>query len=602
MSVLIVTASSSDSDPKPNSFAHFLPVSRLQTYIEIINSSGLKFSVSPIDQLANCQLSDFQAIIVTCSFRYFNKNNISLLKTASQEQRIPIITDSFLIKDKVFSLFGITDCSGVISTTDIISDGGVHLYSPQPYPYSEQGKALGIRPVLRFLLQNWFARKISWSKTARIKASFTGKSPAIIAHNAGKATNLLLNFHPSLVFKEAGVIHAYFRRLVEAASPLSIAFDLSKITCLRMDDPGSSERVYLENFNPGVISDTEWQTILGLLKQQQAHLNVAYVPQWIDDGESSNSELYYQGKAIHDRKPGRLYNSWEVCYQKKCYHGTHDYAAEYSMIKQGVDNGLITILSHGLTHLTTHTDLWLKAKDRYTNMEWYREFREMVTGKQRSAEYLSRRMKTSRQLLKSAFGREPEVLVPSAHEQTAAIPAIAMHAGFTSCSSRALFTQQESIINNRKIKAFYPNEIAAIHAYFLAEYPIIFCFHDYDIYRYGSDWLREKLALFKSWGDIQFISLELLTALLTASVDFTEAKQSLVVIIRFPFALSQESAIPLRINRKVSPLLVINGKTSSVKIAFRDNCSFLSIPGAFIDSDNQLEISLTTVEVGPALG
>ncbi len=597
-SVLLVV--DSEFKPKIPGFdfdpVDFFPGSRQKNYLELLTGFGIPFDTVDIKELKPHHLVRkneirFSSILFACPIKNYHPDKWGWLEKYSADYGISLITDAFLFSGKGFlSLFGVEKCSGLVFGFQKIMGKRGLLYRAKPYPYSAKGFDLGIRPLLRLITQSWFSRRLSpANRTCKI-ASFGNGKPAILSFTFGRAVNYFFNFHPSPVLKEGNRFHPFVKDILEGNPHFpSAAIQLNGLSCLRMDDPGSCERVHLKGFNEGVVSKDEWQKILKILKAARAHLNIAYVPQWVDDGNPSKGELIYRGKIVKDRIAGKHYNSWEVIYAKPgrglISHQSHDYVSEYEVIKKGVEEGNITILSHGLTHLSTDVQKWLAAGNKYTKMEWFREFRELAAGRTPNRAVLVKRMKKSAELIKIAFGKSPEIIVPSAHEHTDKMPEFARESEFKLFSSRATtFLWKDRISSNRKISAFYPVDMAAGIACAKAGYPIISVFHDYDIYRNGADWLKKQISLLNRHGVNRWVSMEELGAILMAKLSVVRDERNLHITLDFsdsPGTKALTGTIPIKIRGAVSAVNV-NGQKRSIPLKTETGSTFFSIPIADI--------------------
>jgi hypothetical protein len=574
----------------------FFPGSRQKNYMELLIGFGIPFDIVDIKEFQPHHLvrkNDirFSSILFTCPVENNHPEKWVWLEKYSADYGISLIVDAFLFSGGAFlAPFGLEKCSGLVFGWQKIMGKRGLLYRAKPYPYSAKGFDLGIRPLLRLITQSWFSRKlVPENRTCKI-ASFGNGKPAILSFTFGRAVNYFFNFHPSLVLKEGNRFHPFMKNILEGNPHFpSAAIQLDGLSCLRMDDPGSCERVHLKGFNEGVVSKNVWQEIIEILKAERAHLNIAYVPQWVDDGNPSKGELIYRGKIVKSRIAGKHYNSWEVIYSKPgrglISHRSHDYVSEYDVIKRGVEEGNITILSHGLTHLSTDVGRWVAAKNKYTKMEWYREFRELAAGKAPSRNILVERMKKSSELIKMAFGRSPEIIVPSAHEHTDKMPEFARESGFKMFSSRATaFLWKDRIVSNRKIGAFYPVDMAAGIACAKAGYPIIPVFHDYDIYRNGAAWLKRQISLLNRQGVNRWVSMEELGAMLMVKLSVVRDGWNLSVTLDFndsPGTKVLTGTIPIKIRGAVSAVNV-NGQKRSIFLKTENGSTFFSIPIADI--------------------
>jgi hypothetical protein len=593
-SVLLVV--DSEFKPKIPGFdfdtVDFFPGSRRKNYLELLTGFGIPFDTVDIKELKPHHLVRkneirFSSILFACPIKNMHPDQLIWLEKYSADYGISLIADAFLFSGKGFlSPFGVEKCSGLVFGGQKIMGKQGLLYRAKPYPYSAKGFGLGIRPLLRLITQSWFSRKLAPEKRACKIASFGNGNPAILSFAFGRAVNYVFNFHPSPILKEGNLLHPLVKDILLGNPHFpSASIQLDGLACLRMDDPGSCERVHLKRFSPGVVSKGVWLEILEILKAERAHLNIAHVPQWVDDGNSSKGELRYQGKTVKNRIAGKHYHSWEVIYSKSGGTQSHDYVSEYEVIKRGVETGNITILSHGLTHLSTDIGSWLAAKNRYTKMEWFREFRELAAGRTPNRDMLVKRMKESAELIKTAFGESPEIIVPSAHEQTEQIPEFARESGFKIFSSRAtIFLWKDRIVSNRKIGAFYPVDMAAGIACVKAGYPIISVFHDYDIYRNGADWLKKQISLLNRQGVNRWVSMEELGAMLMVKLSVVRDGWNLSVTLDFndsPGTKALTGTIPIKIRGAVSAVNV-NGQKRSIPLRTENGSTFFSIPIADI--------------------
>ncbi len=584
---------------------NFLPGSREKNYLELLTGQGIPFDYRPVDDLRpEDLLSDkvvrYSAIIFAAPFNRLSPRLRDYLADYSFQYGVILLADSFLFKKNrdFFSAFGLQRCSGFRFGCQQITDrAGQLLYRTRCYPYSARGRDLGFRPLLRMLMQSWLAKRTVFDQSAAPFAAFADNTPAISAFPFGRATNYVLNFHPAMVLADGNYLHRTIKKILTCNSQIpAVSFDLENIICLRLDDPGSCERVHLKGFNPGVISGDDWRRLAHSLRRSKLHLNIAYVPQWVDDGDASRGVLMHRGKTVHDRQAGRLYSSKEIMYSSRgARTPTHDYCSEFKEIKAGVEGGVFSIVAHGLTHLSTDIKAWRQASDRYTNKNWYREFREMAGGRRQSPEKLLARLVKNRQLLQEAFGRKPDVIVPSAHEHTPPIIEAAAMAGFKLFSSRAtyLLHPQRTIVN-RKLMAFYPEELEAAQNYSRAGYPVIFACHDYDLFRHGIDWLLEQADRFRQWGIKHFLPLADLGCLLLADIDTESDHSGIIIKIDFsqaPQPVDPNFQVPLKIGGQVTGIKV-NDRPFSGQLAFRDGCTRISIPGREIEQ-SRLQISCT---------
>lgn len=521
----VMVLTDSVTTPRSGRFSRFLssvlPGSRLQNYLEFLSGSGIPFEPVQVrdfspERVVDAHTIHFSAILLACRPRETPEKIRTLLAGFSSRFGISLIADAFLFADETFQApFGIKSRSIFPRFSGRILDvAGNVLYRAVPHPYSPKGADWGVRPSLRFLLQSWFAKKIEIVPEARIEAMHGNGLPAVVVHSLGKAANYFLNFHPALVLKDGAPIHGLLRRLIASnAHAVPVSKALEGIGVLRLDDPGSAERVHLEGFNDGVLSARAWREIIDDLQAEAARLNVAAVPSWVDDGDAGKGVLTVGGRVVNDRIPGAHYPAWEVKFRRKDRSADHDYVAPFKAIREGVRRGVLSILSHGLTHITPQQDRWLAAGDRFTNSAWYREFSKDTNG-------VAARMNKSARLLSQYFGIVPAVLVPSGHKFTPNTPGQAGLAGFKVFSAKSTFLLEAgNIFENRKLRAVYPEETSEGAALAEAGYPVILVLHDYDLLIRGPARLREMIQWWRKRGIHSFPSLETLALAVAARLE-----------------------------------------------------------------------------------
>ncbi len=520
----------------------FFPGSRSRNYRELLAAFGLPHDVVEAHELAftlakRKDLIPCSAVILACPPALIPGDAMTELRRLSMEEGVSLIADSFLLSRRgAVDLFGNASVGGWrFAGGRMRTDNGGTLYEIEPGPYSARGPDTGLKPCLRFLLQGFHARSLR-PGDAVPTAHHANGLPAILEHRFGKARNLLLNFHPAFVLREPNPFHVFLRNFLEekGACP-GVALHLLDAACLRIDDPGSCERAHLDGYNDRVLPRSAWESLLAMLRREHAHLNVAYVPQWIDDGEEERGTLEVGGKRIEQRIPGAAYDSWKIAYRKKGSAAVHDYAQEYEAIARGAKGNAVTILSHGLTHLAPDVGAWLSAPDRHRNGKWFREFRTMVRGRKATPRELLDRIRLGMDRIQEAFGTRPTVIVPSAHEHDADFGVLAREAGCLGVASRAFYpVARGSDASLRKIAAFYPPDARAGHAFLEAGYCPTLVFHDYDIRDDDHAWLVTMIGEMRRRGARRFISIEELAGLLACELDVYAENDTIELSITLP--------------------------------------------------------------------
>lgn len=582
--VLVIT--DSEETRRAGRFSRLLssvrPGNRLQNYSEFLSGSGIPFETvlarnfSP-EQVVDAQTIRFSTIIVACRTCGIADSLQTRIAELSSRFGISLITDAFLsVSSRFLSPFGILRCAGLPKFSgQILDDEGNVLYRAIPHPYSSKGLGTGIRPFLRMLLQNWFARRIVVAPGVGVSAVHENGFPAIVSHTFGGATNHFLNFHPALVLKDGNPVHAQLRRLITArAHAIPVSLSMEGIGILRMDDPGSAERVHLEGFNEGVLSATVWQEIIHVLRETEAHLSVSIVPHWVDDGDAGKGRLSVDGQVIEARIPGAHYPSWDVEFRRKDRAIVYDYVTAFRAIRKGVEEGVISILSHGLTHITPHQNRWLAAQDRFTNTRWYREFSSEAGG-------VVARMQEGARLLNKYFGTVPDILVPSGHQFIPKTPARAGLAGFRVFSSKSTFLLDgKRIFENRKIRAVYPDESFEGVPLAQAGYPLIVVLHDYDLLQEGSARLNAMIRQWRARGIRRFLPMQTLALALAARLEVVCREDGSVQVdldfSAYPAVVGIESVLWLKIEGRPATAAV-NGNLRSEDLTWNGEFSLFPV-------------------------
>ncbi|MBF0447283.1 MAG: hypothetical protein HQL67_03690 [Magnetococcales bacterium] len=518
-----------------------LPRNRAGVYREWLTGQAIPHQILAASQLSRERILDgdhllFSVVILALPWKKISTQTRQLLLELSNKKGLVLVADVALLNQETarqpfglhlrghpgFASPGMKNLSGQI------------LFQRQSRPFSSQGRDFGLRPLLRFLLQNWLLHPIQWSRSSRVVARWSQGRPAILEHPFGEARNLLLNFNPAWVLQHPAPLHGFLSHLLRQSGPaIACGWCWHGAAFLRMDDPGSSERVFLAGYDQGVMSGALWREVLTLLDREKAHLNVAIVPCWVDDGDRQRGRLLVAGQEMISRSPGDHHLSFEVVYHAHQNNRTDDYREMFAAMLNGVHRGLLTPLSHGLTHLTPQEKKWSQAKDRYRNTRWYREFSKPDHGSY--AVELHRRLRLSAQHIADWCGQRPLIFVPSGHQRTTNTPVLAQQAGYRMISSRGIIPLTARISENRFLPGCYPEQWKQLQAWHQSGYPATLVFHDFDLVRHGVGWLKEQIMTLKKAGIDRFPSLEALAwTLSTPLIADTQADGRLTLQIKNP--------------------------------------------------------------------
>ncbi|MEO5377599.1 MAG: hypothetical protein H7832_07440 [Magnetococcus sp. DMHC-6] len=491
------------------------PHSRAGVYQDWLVGQSIPHHALPAKALTETFLLDgdqlrFSAILLALPWKKLSLAIRTLLLNFSRQYGLSLIADVALLTDTMaLAAFGVHDRGRRhLAPALLHTPQGNILFTRHSRPFSPSGADVGLRPLGRFLWQNWSLHHIKYTCDTRILAQWRGGMAAILDHMFGEAHNILFNFHPALLLHHPAPLHLFLRQTIEQTTPAKAArWCWQGAMALRMDDPGSSERVFLEGYNDGVPTATLWQEVLHLLEKEKAHLNVAMVPHWVDDGDLKRGRLFIAGSEATQRQAADHHLSQEVVYKRLCPALVYDYAALFAAMIPGIVSGLITPLSHGLTHLTPNERQWSRAQDRYTHSHWYREFggpdHELYDAE------LLRRLRLSADRIEDWCGRRPHVFVPSGHERTPRTPLLAQQAGYWLLSSRGTIPlTAPPYTENRFLPGCYPEQMAHLLAWSAAGYPATLVFHDFDLVRGEVVWLAALLTQLKKNGMHRFFSLD----------------------------------------------------------------------------------------------
>ncbi len=387
-----------------------------------------------------------------------------------------------------------------------------------PIEYHRQGcsKQWKLRGVVRLpqLDINAGADKLAMIADGCIVAS---------ADNSGGKI-LFLSFHPSEARDAQPVFTALLKQLLIYESLYPVAwFDLENTLILRMDDPGSGQAVHDNSFCTTKLAEEEWSMIGQELSKRKARMSLAYVPAWVDDGNSSRGELEVAGQTV-SRSPGNIYPSPLVKYSKAIGNGSRqvfDYTAEFRAIQNLRNRGLVEVELHGYTHMHPDRDAWKEATDKYENKMWFREF-----GKS-SVDFINSLPKEEHPLLlgieafRNNFHSLPSTLIFPGEAFTHSVLEIAMKTTLKLVSSYYLGIRiGHQLCWNQHVCSPYL-DLADAH-WFDQELPVVGYFHDFDVSKHGINWFAQQLDAWQQAGANFFIDFRELTVILSHTISIRE--------------------------------------------------------------------------------
>jgi len=533
--------------------------SELEDYVELLSLSNIAFDIKYSDEFSFedivCDnVIHYSTLVIALPAGELSASNCNVIKKISGEFGVSVIASFDRINESMISLFGIKriicrkyrfPCAitinekivaGLIVEPEIKLGIGFKLnllkggFRRNPLEYFKKQ----IRAVWT---QVWTYSKIETVSEAEHIAVIKGtQDPAIVKYKYGKATNYYIALESDSFLDEFNSLHKIIKEIIISNSGWGMSsIDLENTMILRMDDPGTSERVYLKGYDAVLMSKKEWQEITGLLRKYQAGLSVMYVPLWVDDGNTDNGRLFIKNKEIENRLPGGVYKSREVCFIKKDNSDDtkkYDYISEFEALQDAVLSGLVDIESHGLTHIDPDLNLWLKANDRYTNRKWYSEFKHLKSNKDCTEAEQSRIAIESARLIEELFAISPTAITPSGHNQSSNSEEMAHKSGYRIFSGDYnSFEVNGLIMRNDKFQSVFLDKTVSNDSFSKAGYPVVGVFHDYDIVKGGAKWLEKVIKDWKNKGIEKLITLGEAAGYLCSSIKTNSSENEIVVEI-----------------------------------------------------------------------
>lgn len=399
----------------------------------------------------------------------------------------------------------------------------------QPFKECDQVSGQKVRFVSESKVYEWTCRK-SFS-CCGMNVPIQGKGSlfledAVIGYTIreGLAKFLLLGFHAGAARDAEGVFSAILKEMLIVACTSPVAWvEWSNTMVLRMDDPGSAQRVYDLNLPASrTLTANEWRAIGNILRKRGAYLSVGYVPAWVDDGLSANGRLQVNGKEV-GRVPGKRYPSPHVHYEKfipELEPVVCNYEDEFSGMMELVREGRVSTELHGYTHIFPDLNSWLQSEDRFTNVAWYREFGRSAAVYTESLSSDEHPLTRGIRLFYELFQRKPSTLIFPGEEFTVSAVRQAKERGIRQIGSYYLaMPVNEQFCWNLHICSPYLDMAAPSN--FDHSLPVVGYFHDLDIIEKGVSWLSEHLDAWMEKGATHFIDYAGLCAILSARFSFS---------------------------------------------------------------------------------
>jgi len=327
-------------------------------------------------------------------------------------------------------------------------------------------------------------------------------------------------------------LNGVVRDWLVASSPYGLWMaPLRRTAVLRMDDPQTGSKIWLQNQPPPPltrypeITPAEWDRIADMLRARQAVLSVMYVPAFVDDGDAGNGDLLVQGQAV-PRRCGQVFDSRDVVFVGRGGGWTdpyYDFPAEFQALKRLFEAGVLDIESHGLIHTTIFLDDWCRDSARRQKYLWMAEFYDPLRGIAPSPTAQEARLRQSIEKIRTAFGRAPVAFAPPLHQYTRATPVVAQSLGLPLLHALTMF-----VLDRRPVV-----EVAGFVTYWVhlpdvpetmaldGGYPLAIGMHDWDFRRLPFTWLAGWLDMYRGLGIRRFIGYRELVGYMSARLRLT---------------------------------------------------------------------------------
>jgi hypothetical protein len=337
-------------------------------------------------------------------------------------------------------------------------------------------------------------------------------APALTIRAVGHGAVATLAFQPSAARDVTGAASALLRRLlVEGIAVPAAWLDFEQTLVLRMDDPGSAQKVYCQGWCYEPLGEAAWASIAEDLRRRGARVSVGYTAGWVDDGDSGRGRLSVGGQAAI-RRAGAVHPSALVRYVDVAGHAlgrVNDYEAEFRGIQMLRRAGLGEVELHGYTHMSTERARWAAAHDRYTEHGWYRELRRSrdVGADASGSDSLAHGVAA----FERWFGIRPTTLIPPGDQFSETTVLEAFRLGLSLVDSYYLALRDgDRFCWCQHVCSSYLNEPAA--SCFEAGLPVVGYFHDYDLSTHGAPWMTRWLDAWQAAGAARFMDFRELAA------------------------------------------------------------------------------------------
>ena len=353
--------------------------------------------------------------------------------------------------------------------------------------------------------------------------AWLGDTPLVVARPVGRGHVATLTAHPAELADAAPSGTGLLKHLLTQAAPAPLAWlDLEGWVIVRLDDPGSSSSVHLDDWAHRGLRPEEWAAVTDSLAEREARITIGYVPGWVDDGDPGRGELLVSGEPA-ERRPGAVHPSPLVSYRSRNGDADHDHPAELAALAALRERGAGSLEPHGYTHVRpVFADgaddpyaAWAAAPDRHTEVSWFRELEGLETPPE---------------------GGDPVLHGPAMLAEHAGADPVALCCPGFACSPAAtesavallrLVSAETLAIRDGERLAWCdhvrnPFIDGAAGPWLEAGVPAVAWLHDRDLVNEGTGWLGERLDEWSAHGARRFADLRELAAALDQRVTFAD--------------------------------------------------------------------------------